>query len=335
MNIAAWAAQKARQPLEPFRYEAAPLGAQDVEIRISHCGVCHSDLHLINDDWGISRYPLVPGHEIIGTVARLGAGVTHLQAGQRVGVGWQRSSCGECEWCRRGDGNLCEKSQATCVRNHGGFAEAIVTDSRYAFPIPDALDSAQAAPLLCSGVTVFSPLFRHGIGKGTRVGVLGIGGLGHLALQFAAALGAEVTALSSSPSKEEDARAFGATDFLDTSDVAAVKARKRTLDYILSTVHVAQPWREYLRMLRPDGTLCFVGAAPEFELRAGDFTSGQKTMTGSGIGGPRVMTEMLSFAAKHRVLPKIETVPMQEVNAAVAKVTANTVRYRMVLENRT
>lgn len=334
MNIAAWAVPKARQPLEPFRYEAAPLGAQDVEIRISHCGVCHSDLHLISDDWGVSRYPLVPGHEIIGSVTRLGPGVTHLQAGQRVGVGWQRSSCGECEWCLRGDGNLCDKSQATCVRHHGGFAEAIVIDSRYAFPIPDALGSAEAAPLLCAGVTVFSPLHRHGIGKGNRVGVLGIGGLGHLALQFAAALGAEVTALSSSPSKERDARGFGATDFLDTSDLEAVRGRRRTLDYILSTVHVTQPWREYLRMLRPDGTLCFVGAAPEFELRAGDFTSGQRYMTGSGIGGPRVMQEMLSFAARHRVLPQIETVPMREVNAAVAKVAANTARYRMVLENR-
>ena len=334
MNIAAWAAARARQPLEPFRYEAAPLGAQDVEIRISHCGICHSDLHLINDDWGVSRYPLVPGHEIIGTVNRLGSGVTHLKPGQRVGVGWQRSSCGECEYCLRGDGNLCEKFQATCVRNHGGFAETIVTDSRYAFLIPDALDSAEAAPLLCAGVTVFSPLHRHAIGKGTRVGVLGIGGLGHLALQFAAALGAEVTALSSSKSKEQDARAFGAADFLNTSDAAAVKDRKRTLDYILSTVNVDQPWADYLRMLRPDGTLCFVGAAPALNVRAGELTSGRKSMVGSFIGGQRVMTEMLSFAAKHRVLPKIETVPMREVNAAMAKMAANTARYRMVLENR-
>jgi uncharacterized zinc-type alcohol dehydrogenase-like protein len=334
MSISAWAAAEAHRPLELFRYDPAPLGPGDVELRISHCGICHSDLHLINDDWGSSRYPLVPGHEIIGTVTRLGPAVTHLRPGQRVGVGWQRSACGECEYCRRGDDNLCTQSQATCVGHHGGFAAAIVTDARFAFPIPEAISSAEAAPLLCAGITVFSPLRRHRVGPGMRVGVLGIGGLGHLGLQFAARLGASVTALSSTAAKAEDARRFGAAEFLDTSDAAALQRGRRSLDYILSTVNVDLPWKEYLRLLRPDGKLCFVGAAPSnLGLRAGDLISGQKTVTGSNIGGRAMMADMLTFAAEHGVRPTIEGLPMKEVNAALARVAANQARYRMVLEN--
>ena len=334
MTISAWAAPKAKSPLEAFRYEPASLGHQDVEIHISHCGICHSDLHLINDDWGVSRYPLVPGHEIVGTVARLGRDVKHLKTGQRVGVGWQRGSCGECEYCCRGDDNLCARSEATCLGHRGGFAAAIVTDGRFAFPIPDAIESAEAAPLLCAGVTVFSPLRRHGVGQGMRAAVLGIGGLGHLGLQFAAKLGAAVTALSSTAAKREDARRFGATEFLDSSDTAAMQKARRSLDFILSTVNVDLPWGEYLKLLRPGGTLCFVGASPSnLGLRAGDLISGQKTVTGSNIGGRAMMANMLSFAAQHGVRPRIEARPMVAVNAALERVAANQARYRVVLEN--
>ena len=334
MSISAWAALKVRGPLEAFRYEPAPLGPQDVEIRISHCGVCHSDLHLIDDDWGAGRYPLVPGHEIVGTLTRLGSGVSHLKSGQRVGVGWQRSACGECEFCRAGEDNLCARSQATCVGHHGGFAAAIVTDSRYAFPIPEALESAHAAPLLCAGVTVFSPFSRHGVGPGVRVGVLGIGGLGHLALQFAAKFGAAVTALSSSAAKGEDARHFGAADFLLTSDPGALQRGRRSLDFILSTVNVDLPWGDYLKLLRPNGKLCFVGAAPgNLGIRPGELIGGQRSVTGSAIGGRAMMTDMLAFAAGHGVRPRIETLPMAQANVAVARVAANSARYRMVLKN--
>ncbi|MGE5626362.1 MAG: NAD(P)-dependent alcohol dehydrogenase [Bacillota bacterium] len=334
MSISAWAASKARSPLTAFRYEPAPLGPRDVEIRISHCGICHSDLHLINDDWGVSRYPLVPGHEIVGTVTGLGSGVSHLKVGQRVGVGWQRSACGECEYCRRGDDNLCAKTEATCVGHHGGFAAAIVTDGRFAFPIPDALESALAAPLLCAGVTVFSPLARHGVGPGMRVGIVGIGGLGHIAVQFAAKLGAAVMALSSTAAKAEDAHRLGAAEFLDTSDSGALQKARRSLDYILSTVNVDLPWGEYLKLLRPNGTLCFVGATPgNLGIRPGELLSGQRTLTGSTIGGRRSMTEMLSFAAEHQVRPRIEAMPMGEVNTALQRVAANQARFRMVLEN--
>lgn len=334
MSISAWAALKARSPLEAFRYDPAPLGPGDVEIRISHCGICHSDLHLIDDDWGGGRYPLVPGHEIVGTVTRLGPGVSHLKPGQRVGVGWQRSACGECEYCRAGEDNLCARSQATCVGHHGGFAAAIITDSRFAFPLPEALESAQAAPLLCAGVTVFSPLRRHGVGPGTRVGVVGVGGLGHLGLQFAARLGASVTALSSSAGKGEDARRFGAADFLLSSDAAAMQKARRSLDFILSTVNVDLPWGDYLRLLRPNGKLCFVGAAPgTLGIRPGELIGGQRTLVGSAIGGRAMMADMLAFAAEHGVRPRIEALPMDQVNAAVQRVATNQARYRMVLEN--
>jgi len=334
MTIAAWAAPKARSALEPFSYEAAPLEAGDVEIRISHCGICHSDLHLINNDWGSSRYPLVPGHEIVGTVARAGMAVTHLKPGQRVGVGWQRYSCGECEYCRRGEDNFCGRRQDTCVGHHGGFASAIVTPACQAFPIPEALDSAAAAPLLCAGITVFSPLKRHGVGPGTRVGVIGIGGLGHLGLQFAAKLGAEVTAISSSPDKEADARRLGASGFLDTSAAGAVQKARASLDFILSTVYVDLPWSDYLRMLRPNGKLCFVAAPPSgLGLSAGALISGQRTLVGSGIGGSAMIKEMLVFAAGHGVTARVETRPMAEVNGAVQRAARNQARYRMVLVN--
>jgi uncharacterized zinc-type alcohol dehydrogenase-like protein len=267
-------------------------------------------------------------------VAAKGDGVTHLKLGQRVGVGWQRSACGECEYCQRGEDNLCARSEATCVKHHGGFADRIVTDSRFAFPIPATLDSAQAAPLLCAGVTVFSPLRRHGVSAGTRVGVLGIGGLGHLALQFAAALGADVTALSSTAAKEKDARQFGATDFLDVSASGALQRAKRSLDFILITVNVDLPWADYLGLLKPNGTLCFVGVPPsDMQVSVGALIGGQKTLTGSSIGGRVMMVDMLEFAAQHRVAPRIEALPMAEVNRAVARVAANQARYRMVLEN--
>ncbi len=190
MTIDAWAAQAAHAPLEPFRYDPDALGATDCEIEISHCGICHSDLHLLNDEWGSTRYPLVPGHEIIGTVTAAGTEAQDL-VGKRVGVGWQRSACLSCDDCGAGDDNLCARSQATCVGHHGGFARHIRADARFAFEIPSVLESAPTAPLLCGGITVFSPLRRFGVGPGTRVGVVGIGGLGHLALRFASAVGAD------------------------------------------------------------------------------------------------------------------------------------------------
>jgi uncharacterized zinc-type alcohol dehydrogenase-like protein len=218
MPIKAFAALEAKSRLQAFEVPVTPLGEQDVLVTISHCGLCHSDIHLIDNDWQVSSYPLVPGHEVIGTVSKRGAGVQHLQLGQRVGIGWQRSACLTCEYCIRGDENLCTAQQATCVGHFGGFASAIQIDGRFAFPIPEALRSEQAAPLLCGGITVYAPLRTYGITPNMKIGVIGIGGLGHLALQFARAFGCDVTAFSSTPDKEAEAIHFGAHHFVSSTD---------------------------------------------------------------------------------------------------------------------
>lgn len=220
MTYHAYAARSARAHLEPFEYEPKPLGADDVEIAISHCGICHSDVHLVDGDWG-DVFPVVPGHEIVGNVV----GGSAFSAGQRVGVGWQRNSCGECEWCAAGEEELCPKNEATCMGSFGGFADRIRVNRRFVFPIPEALPSEVAAPLLCGGVTVYSPLARFA-GAGTRVGVIGIGGLGHLALQFAKAMGCEVTAFSRSRDKEAEALPMTrANEALDRTRTGAARYR--------------------------------------------------------------------------------------------------------------
>ncbi len=198
----------------PFRYDPGKLAAHDVEIAISHCGVCHSDLHLIANDWGTSQYPFIPGHEIIGKVAAAGTEVKSLEVGQRVGLGWQSSSCGQCEWCMKGQENLCAASECTCVHRHGGYADRVRANARFVVPIPDALDSEQAAPLLCAGITVYNPLRINRVNPSSHIGIVGIGGLGHIALQFARVFGAEVTAFSTSAGKEGEARALGAHHFV-------------------------------------------------------------------------------------------------------------------------
>ncbi|MCM2282186.1 MAG: NAD(P)-dependent alcohol dehydrogenase [Bdellovibrionaceae bacterium] len=333
MKVEAFAAPSARSALQPWSYDPAPLGPEDIEIRISHCGICHSDIHLIDDDWKVSRYPLVPGHEIVGHVASVGPAVRHLRIGDRVGVGWLRGACLNCEACRRGEENLCPNGQATCVGAHGGFAQRIRVDGRFAFPIPTALKSENAAPLLCGGITVYAPLVNFEVRPSHRVGVIGIGGLGHLALQFAAKWGCEVTAFSSSKNKESEARRFGASHFINSSDAHQVARAKSSLDFIISTVHVDLDWVAYMNCLRPNGTLCFVGvptkpiSVPAFQL-----IGGQKSIVGSSTGGRPRIAEMLEFAARHGIEAQTEVIPLSDVNQAVDRVRSNQARYRMVLE---
>ena len=334
MTIECHAAMAARQPLEPFRYDAGALGLKDVEVAIQHCGICHSDIHLIDNDWGISTYPLVPGHEIVGTVTATGEGVKEFAAGRRVGIGWQRGSCLRCEYCLRGEEQLCTSNQATCVGHYGGFANAIRMDSRFVFPIPESLASEQAAPLLCGGITVYSPLRFYGVQPPMRLGVIGIGGLGHLAVQFARAFGCEVTAFSSTPGKEGEAKDLGAHEFIWTGDRTALKRAGSSLDFIISTVSADIDWARYLNILRPNGRLCIVGAPPgPVTFPVTPLLLGRKSVCGSVIGGRGIMREMLEFAARHKIGARVEAVPMGEVNRAIQKVRDNTARYRMVLKN--
>ncbi len=205
-SINGYAAHAAGAELLPYKYAPGTLKPTDVEIQISHCGICHSDIHLINNDWGISEFPFIPGHEIVGKISAVGSEVTTLSMGQRVGLGWQSNSCGVCEWCLQGKENLCAQSQGTAVHRNGGYADAVRANARFVIPIPEKLESENAAPLLCGGITVYNPIRTHGVNPSSRVGVVGIGGLGHLAVQFARAFGAEVTAFSTSASKEAEAR---------------------------------------------------------------------------------------------------------------------------------
>jgi uncharacterized zinc-type alcohol dehydrogenase-like protein len=328
------AAHAAGAELLPFRYDPGPLGALEVEIRISHCGVCHSDLHLIANDWGISQFPFIPGHEIIGKVAAVGHDVETLEVGQRVGVGWQSNSCGMCEWCTQGLENLCASSEATCVHRHGGYADSVRVNARFAIPIPDALASEQAAPLLCGGVTVYSPLRTHGVNPSSRVGVVGIGGLGHMALQFAKVFGAEVTAFSTSAVKEEEARALGAHNFVNTQDSKSMREVAGAFDFILTTINADQDWMAYVQALRPTGTLCFVGVPPSpISVNAFPLIAGVRTITGSPIGSPHRLKEMIDVAARHGVGAQTEDFPMSKANEAIDKVKKNKVRYRAVLAN--
>jgi len=333
MEIHAYAAHSAGASLQPFSFLAPELGPNDVEVKITHCGVCHSDIHLIDNDWKISHYPLVPGHEIVGVVAAKGLAVSALEIGQRVGIGWQSGSCQECEWCRTGEENMCPQAQPTCVHRPGGFAGYIRADGRFAFPIPDALESVNTAPLLCAGITVYAPLRRLGVTPATRVGVLGIGGLGHLALQFADAFGCHVCAISSSPSKENESLEFGADEFLLSSDKKRMKDATRSLDFILSTISGDTEWPVYLSLLRPNGTLCFVGATPSaLNIPPMTLISGQLRISGSAIGSGRMMREMLGLAARHGISARTELRPMRDVNEAIARVRRNEARYRMVLQ---
>jgi uncharacterized zinc-type alcohol dehydrogenase-like protein len=320
--------------LLPYRYDPGKLGPQEVEIAITHCGICHSDLHLISNDWGISQYPFIPGHEIVGSVAAVGDEVRSLEVDQRVGLGWQSNSCGECEWCSRGMENLCPKAEGTCVHRHGGYAERVRANARFVIQIPEALESECAAPLLCGGITVYNPLRTYGVNPSSRVGIVGIGGLGHIAIQFARVFGAEVTAFSTSAGKEEEVRALGAHRFVNSRESKALKEVAGSLDFILSTVNADQDWGTYVQALRPTGTLCFVGVPPSpVAVHAFPLISGLRSITGNPTGSPYRIREMLDVAARHGVKAQTERFPMARANEAIEKVKKNKVRYRAVLAN--
>ena len=320
--------------LLPYKFDPGELQANEVEIKISHCGVCHSDIHLIDNDWGFSKYPFIPGHEIVGTVVSVGASVRDRKPGERVGVGWQADSCGICEWCRQGDEHLCALAQPTCVGRNGGFADRIRVNSRFAIPVPEALESESVAPLLCGGITVYSPLRNHGVRPFSRVGVIGIGGLGHIGIQFAKAFGAEVTAFSTSKDKEGEAKLLGAHQFVNTRDTGALKKVAGSFDFLLSTVGADQDWQGYVNALRPKGVMCVVGAPPSpIQVQAFSLIGQQKGISGSPTGSPRDLHEMLDVAARHGVKAITERFAMSKANDAVAKVKKNQIRYRAVLTN--
>lgn len=331
MAVKAYAAKGPKQPLEPFEYDPGPLGRHDVEVGVDYCGICHSDLAMIDNDWGFSRYPLVPGHEVIGTVRSVGGDVGGVAVGQRVGVGWWSGSCGHCEWCNRGRESLCAQAAGTVVGRPGGWAESVRCRWKFAVPIPDGLDPASAGPLMCAGTTVFTPMVQFGVTPRMRTAVLGVGGLGHLAVQFLAAFGCEVTAISSSHSKDAEARRMGATQFLATKEPEELKKAAGSFDFLLSTVSADVNWADFVALLRPQGRLVVVGL-PESDLRIPVLPLlAERSVSGGSSGSPTDTAAMLAFAARKGIKPWTERFAMKDVNKAVDHVRSGKARYRAVL----
>ena len=332
MAVKAYAAPGKGQPLEPFEYEPGPLGPNEVEVKVEYCGICHSDLAMIDNEWGFSRYPVVPGHEVIGTVAAVGDKVDGVKVGTRVGVGWHAGSCGHCEWCARGKESLCAKERATIVNHHGGFAESVRVDAKFAVPIPEGIDPASAGPFMCAGATVFTPMVEFNVQPWMRTAVIGVGGLGHLAVQFLAAFGCEVTAISSSHDKDDLARELGATQFIATRGGNELKKAANRFDFIMMTASADLPWPEIVATLRPQGRLVFVGIpgapvqVPIFNLLA------EKSVSGGSCGSPSDTARMLQFAARTGVKPVVEEFAMSDINAAIDHVRAGKPRFRVVLK---
>jgi uncharacterized zinc-type alcohol dehydrogenase-like protein len=334
MSIRAFAAQKPQGELKPFEYEPGPLGDEQVEIAVSHCGVCHSDLSMLDNDWGMTKYPFVPGHEAVGTVRAVGSRVTTVKSGDRVGLGWFSKSCMGCRQCMSGDHNLCPTAEQTIVGRHGAFGDRVRCHHAWATPLPAGLDPAKAGPLFCGGVTVFNPLVQFDVRPTQRVGVVGIGGLGHLAVQFANKWGCEVFAFSSSAGKEAEAKRLGAHHVVNSKDDAAMAKLASTLDFILVTVNAPLNWPAYLNTLAPKGRLHFVGVVGEpVAMPVFPMIAGQKSLSGSPLGSPVTTADMLAFAARHGIAPVTETFPLSKVNEAVAHLRAGKARYRIVLEN--
>ena len=330
--IKGYAAMEAGGPLEPFEYEPGPLGSHEVELQVEHCGICYSDVSMIENEWGFSEFPLIPGHEVIGTLSAVGSGVAHLQVGQRVGLGWHAHYCMTCANCLAGDHNLCQQSQGTIVGRHGGFAEQVRADAVSVIPLPEGIEPRSAGPLFCGGITVFNPLLQFNVKPTDRVGVIGIGGLGHLALQFLHAWGCEVTAFTSSADKQKEALRLGAHDVLNSRDEAALAKAAGRFDLLLSTVNATLDWPAYLNTLAPKGRLHVVGASLE-PLSVGAFSliSSQRSISGSPVGSPGNIAQMLVFAARHGIKPVVESYRFDQVNQAIEHLKSGLARYRVVL----
>lgn len=333
-TIHAYAATSAKGSLEPYSFDPGPLGAEDVEIQVSHCGICHSDLSMLDNDWGMSQYPFIPGHEAVGTVTALGEQAKGLKIGQRVGIGWSAFSCLSCPECLSGNHNLCGQTQATIVGRHGGFANRLRAQWPWVRPLPDGLDPVKTGPLLCGGITVFTPLLAYNISPTSRVGIIGIGGLGHMALQFANKWGCEVHAFTTSDSKEAEARALGAHHVHNTRNDGAFKKITGSLDLIISTINVPLDIPNLLGTLAPKGRLHVVGAVLEpMPVPALGLIFAQKSISGSPTGSPSAIDQMLAFSARHSISPVTETFPMSQVNEALEHLRSGKARYRVVLEN--
>lgn len=332
IEVSAWAAPSRGAGLEAFSFTVEGPGEREVIVEVSACGICHSDIHMIDDDWRRTTYPLVPGHEAVGRVVEVGRGVPRSRLGQRVGIGWQSGSCGSCRDCLRGEDNLCDSGSSLIVEGRGGFASHVAVDSRFAFDLPEGIGDEAAGPLMCGGATVYSALRAAGMGSGQRVGVIGIGGLGHLATQFASRLGNRVTVFTTSPDKAGDAARLGADRAVVVPAGSPPPPPRERLDILLNTVPTSLDWGAYLQWLDSDGTLSLVaGPSRPLEIPFDALLGKRRRVTASPIAGRAVMNEMLATADRFGVAPVVERYRFSEVNRALAAVRSNAVRYRAVL----
>jgi len=338
----AYAVQDPRSPLAPFEIDRREVGDHDVRVEIAYCGICHSDIHQVKDEWGGSTFPMVPGHEIVGRVKAVGAHVTKFKPGDMAGVGCMVDSCRECDPCKEDTEQFCEKGAAYTYNGtemdrktptYGGYSTQVVVDEAFVLKVPENLDPAGAAPLLCAGVTTYSPLRRWGCKAGDRVGVVGLGGLGHMAVKLAASMGAEVTMLSTSRAKEADARKLGAHAFALTSDESTFEKLAGHFNLIVNTISAPHDYNKYLGMLKPHGTMVLVGAPPEsIPVSAFSLIFGNKRLVGSLIGGIAETQEMLDYCGEHEIVSEVEVIPAQKINEAYERMLKGDVRYRFVID---
>jgi uncharacterized zinc-type alcohol dehydrogenase-like protein len=345
MQTKVYAAPAAKQPLAPSTIERREVGPNDVAIDILFSGICHSDIHQARDEWGVGRFPMVPGHEIVGRVTKIGANVKKVAVGDLAGVGCMVDACGECSSCREDHEQFCEKGNAGTYNStemdrttptYGGYAQQIVVVERFVLKVPTNLELSAVAPLLCAGITTYSPLKHWQCRPGSKVGVVGLGGLGHMAVKLAAAMGAEVTMLSTSQKKSEDAKKLGAHDFALTTDKDTFKRNKSRFDLIIDTVSAAHDYNAYLRCLRPYGAMVCVGAPPEpQQVAAFALIGGNKCLAGSMIGGIRETQEMLDFCSAKNIAAEVEVIAARQINEAYERTLKGDVRYRFSIDART
>ncbi len=332
-TVRAYAASKANGDLESFEYELGPIGPEEVDIAVESCGICHSDLSMLEDAWSITRFPFIPGHEVSGKISKIGGHVSHLSVGDNVGLGWHAGYCMTCDQCLGGHHNLCSSAESTIIGRHGGFADTIRAHSASVAKLPDKLNPRIAGPLLCGGMAVFNPLVQFGISPTDHVGIIGIGGLGHMALKFARAWGCHVTAFTSEGAKEREALDFGAHDTINSRNPEAIKGATDRFDLLLSTVNVQLDWNSYIGLLKPRGRLHMLGAVTTpLGLNLIPMMFGQLSVSSSPVGSPATIRKMLEFATRHDVTPVTEHFPMDKVNDAMEHLRSGKARYRIVLD---
>ena len=333
MIVNAFAALREGDQLNPYTYQLNEIGTEEVDIQVEYCGICHSDISMINNDWGNSVYPLVPGHEIVGKIIRKGAEVKNLEIGDNVGLGWFSSSCMTCFHCMDGDHHLCSKSESTIVGRHGGFADHVRAHWSWAIPLPDRIDMQKAGPLLCGGITVFNPIVLSGVKPTDKVGVIGIGGLGHMAIKFLKHWGCEVIAFSSNPDKKTEIIKMGASKVVNSRSKEELGDIRGSLNFILNTTNVTLDWNTYLSVLAPKGRFHNVGGVLEpMAISAFSLIGGEKSVGGSPLGSPALNRTMLDFCVRHDIYPIVEEFPIEKVNDAIKHLKEGKARFRIVLK---